>query len=143
MHQRVEGAQLLGWGEGAVSGPIHKGLSQQLRPARRSDGVSVRALLLDHAAAIAGRVRGDDGNMQAPIEYDVVDEVLDRGRIGLDAGCLSKCPQVVGKAESSMAIQSVNLIAADRTLELLAVVDARVGGEVAAARRSMSTRWFK
>jgi hypothetical protein len=88
-------------------------------------------------------VHGKDGDLQISIEHDVVDQVIDRARIGLIPRRLSEPVEVVCKAESGLAIQGIDLIAIDGTLKLLRVVDAYVPRGLPPARRSISTRWFR
>ena len=85
LNERLEGSDRLCRREAAVVGPVHEELTSQAAVARRLDHAGVGLLVLQRHQAVARRVEGQDGELDLPVEDDVLAQVGDGAGVGRDA----------------------------------------------------------
>jgi hypothetical protein len=90
------------------------------------DDILVGALVFYYDQPIALGVQSQHGNMNLPVEGNVVFQVSDRGLLGLDARSIVQSLNIVIQIEASLLVERLNLRIVDRILELFLVVDAIV-----------------
>src|ERR1700722_3074987 len=118
-------------GESAVSGAKDKSAPQEFAVTRFIDNVLVGAFILNHHQPIALGMQSQHGNVDFAVKDNISLEVVNGYGISADSGGLIERFQIGVEIEASLLVKCANLVAANGAVQLSAVIDPRVPGNVA------------
>ncbi len=114
-----------------MSRAIDKRASQEFSVTRFIDNFLVGAFVLNHHQAIAFSMHCQDRDVNFAVENNISFEVLNGLGISADSRRLVQRFEIGVKVKAGLLIKRANLVAADRIIQLHAVVDSLVPGDIA------------
>src|SRR5580704_4406585 len=121
--------------EGAVSRAIDKRAAQEFSAARFINDFLVRAFVLNHHQAIAFGMHCQHRDVKFTVKDNISLEVMNGLGVSADPRGLVQRFEIGVEVKAGLLVKRANLVAADRTIQLSAVVDSRVPGDIALRAR--------
>lgn len=118
-----------------MSRAVDKRAAEESPVARFIHNFLVRALVLNDNQSIPFGMQRQDRKMDFVVENNISLEVTNSLGIGADTGGIVERIQVGVEIEAGLLVKRVNLVTANRTLQLFSVIDSRVPGYIAPRAR--------